>query len=52
MGVRSLERGTAAIENLIKDCPQCEGKIELLEVDTASEESIRAAADVIKQKLG
>jgi len=45
MGSRSLERGNAAIESLIKECPKLEGKVELVEVDVSSPNSITNAAN-------
>jgi len=52
MGSRSLERGEAALKSLIESSPECEGKIELALIDTCSEQSIIAARDSIKAKLG
>jgi short-subunit dehydrogenase len=52
MGSRSVERGEAALKSLIEESPACQGKIELLQVDTCSEQSIIAARDSIKAKLG
>jgi len=52
LGSRSLERGEAAVKSIIEAAPKCEGKIELVQVDTASDASVAAAAEAVKAKLG
>ena len=51
LGSRSLEKGNAAIEDLIKEFPECKGKVELVIVDVSNPGSIKDAADVVKAKL-
>eukprot|EP00927_Polykrikos_kofoidii_P073625 TRINITY_DN69645_c0_g1_i1.p1 TRINITY_DN69645_c0_g1~~TRINITY_DN69645_c0_g1_i1.p1 ORF type:complete len:279 (-),score=51.33 TRINITY_DN69645_c0_g1_i1:4-840(-) len=52
MGSRSLERGAAALASLIEEAPECEGKIDLVQIDTTSDESVQTAAATIAHKLG
>ena len=49
MGTRSQERGQKAIDELPEGC---KGKIEVLLVDVASEDSVKAAAVALKARLG
>jgi len=49
MGSRSQERGQKAIDEMPEGC---KGNIELLVVDVADEASIKAAAAVLKERLG
>jgi NAD(P)-dependent dehydrogenase (short-subunit alcohol dehydrogenase family) len=48
MGARSLERGQQAIQDLIAELPgDIKDRLELLQLDTSSDESVKAAADKI-----
>jgi NAD(P)-dependent dehydrogenase (short-subunit alcohol dehydrogenase family) len=48
MGSRSVERGQQAIEDLIAELPgDIKDRLELMELDTSSDESVKAAADKI-----
>jgi NAD(P)-dependent dehydrogenase (short-subunit alcohol dehydrogenase family) len=48
MGSRSVERGQQAIQDLIAELPgDIKDRLELLELDTSSDESVKAAADKI-----
>ena len=49
MGSRSQERGQKAIDELPEGC---KGKIEVLQVDVASEQSVKAAAVALRARLG
>lgn len=51
MGARSLERGTNAIKSLIKAVPEASGQIELVQIDTCSAESVKAAAQSLATQL-
>lgn len=50
MGSRSAERGNAAIEKLVKESPEAMGKIELVEIDVCSQDSIDKAVSSMKAK--
>ena len=52
MGARDEAKGIAAIEQMKKELPGSEGKIEVLKVDVSVEQSIVDAASAIKAKLG
>jgi NAD(P)-dependent dehydrogenase (short-subunit alcohol dehydrogenase family) len=52
MGVRSVERGEAALKEIVAASPACEGKIEVFLCDTSDAASILAAASSMKQTLG
>jgi NAD(P)-dependent dehydrogenase (short-subunit alcohol dehydrogenase family) len=52
MGSRSLERGAAAVKDIETKVPACAGKIEVVQIDTCSNDSIVASAAAVKAKLG
>ena len=52
MGSRNVERGKAAIEQMISLLPESEGKIELLKVDVSEDKSVIDAAADLKSRLG
>jgi NAD(P)-dependent dehydrogenase (short-subunit alcohol dehydrogenase family) len=52
LGSRSVEKGSAAVENIQKECPGVENTVELLELDLGSDESIEKAFDQVKAKHG
>jgi NAD(P)-dependent dehydrogenase (short-subunit alcohol dehydrogenase family) len=46
MGSRSVEKGQQAIADLLAELPgDCKDRLELLQLDTCSDESVNAAAD-------
>ena len=49
MGTRNQERGQKAIDEMPEGC---KGKVELLLVDVANEESVKSAATTLKERLG
>ena len=49
MGCRNQERGQKAIDELPEGC---KGKVELLVVDVANEESVKSAAATLRERLG
>ena len=51
LGSRSLERGNDAIDSLIKEFPECKGKVELVLIDVSNPISVASAADLVKKKL-
>jgi len=51
MGVRSLERGANALEEILAEEAACEGKIEVVRIDTSDAGSIAAAAVDMRAKL-
>lgn len=51
MGSRNKEKGLAAIASLVEANKSIESKLELLVVDTASDESVAAAAATLKEML-
>jgi len=52
MGVRSLERGANALQEILGEAAACEGKIEVVQIDTSDAASILAAAAEMRAKLG
>ena len=52
MGSRSAERGASALEQMIQEEANCQGKVEVVQVDVADAASITACAAVVKEKLG
>ena len=52
MGSRSLERGQNAVKEIVAEVPACEGKIEVVQIDTCSQESIEASVGAVKARLG
>jgi NAD(P)-dependent dehydrogenase (short-subunit alcohol dehydrogenase family) len=51
MGVRSLERGANALKDILAEEAACEGKIEVVRIDTSDAGSIAAAAVDMRAKL-
>jgi len=51
MGCRNVAKGTAAKESLEKDHPQCAGRLEVVEIEVGSDESVQSAAKVVEGKL-
>ena len=48
LGSRSLERGQQAIQDLVEQCgTQVESRLQLIQVDTSSDESVQKAAESI-----
>lgn len=52
VGSRSLEKGNTAVENLRKEYPSSSSKLELVQVDLASDESIQKAYDQVESNHG
>mmetsp|Transcript_83083 Transcript_83083/g.240454 ORF Transcript_83083/g.240454 Transcript_83083/m.240454 type:complete len:278 (+) Transcript_83083:75-908(+) len=52
LGARNLDKGKAAVESILKDCPAASGRLDLVQVDTSSDESVAAAAETMKGLLG
>jgi NAD(P)-dependent dehydrogenase (short-subunit alcohol dehydrogenase family) len=50
MGARSIEKGEAAVKAILDAAPVA--KVELVQLDTASDESVAAAVEAVKSKLG
>lgn len=50
LGCRSLERGEAAVKQILDDFPDAAGKIEVLQIDVTDEASCAAAAAALKAK--
>jgi len=50
LGSRSEERGTAAVKSITEAVP--EAKVELVQIDVCSEDSIATAAKTVKEKFG
>lgn len=51
LGSRNMERGQTAVKSLMKELGEtCEGRVEALEIDTASDESVTKAAKEIASK--
>ena len=52
MGVRNTDKGSAAIEQIIKDNAQAESKIEMIKVDVTDQSSVIDAAAEVRDRLG
>lgn len=53
MGSRDEHRGTDAVNDLIQSIGgDCQNRLELLVLDTASDDSVRSAAKSLEQKYG
>ena len=50
MGARSLERGAAGVKSIIDKHPDVASRIELLEIDVSSDDSVAAAVATFKEK--
>ena len=50
LGSRNAERGAAAVNSIIEECPEATGKIEMLQVDVSDDASVTAAAAALKAK--
>lgn len=44
LGCRSLERGSVAVESLVAEMPACRARLSVLQMDTSSDASVKAAA--------
>lgn len=51
LGARDSARGERAVSDLRAAVPGCEGRLELLQIDTSSDESVRKAAERIQDPL-
>mmetsp|Transcript_11119 Transcript_11119/g.20978 ORF Transcript_11119/g.20978 Transcript_11119/m.20978 type:complete len:282 (-) Transcript_11119:29-874(-) len=51
LGSRNPKKGAEALESILSSAPECKGKVEVLEVDTASDESVAKAAETVKASL-
>lgn len=51
MGSRNVEKGSQALASLLATVPECKGRIEVVQIDVASDSSVAAAANKIKAKL-
>jgi len=47
LGSRDKARGEAAVASIIKEAPQCDGRLQLLVLDAASDDSVAAAAQEV-----
>ena len=52
LGARDATRGAAAVADILAEYPQAEGRLELLELDTESDQSVKAAADKVDSLWG
>jgi NAD(P)-dependent dehydrogenase (short-subunit alcohol dehydrogenase family) len=52
LGARDAGRGAAAVADLLAEYPQAEGRLELLELDTESDASVKAAAEKVDSLWG
>jgi NAD(P)-dependent dehydrogenase (short-subunit alcohol dehydrogenase family) len=52
MGSRSLDKATKAIKEIQNECPKATNKIEPLQVDLTSDESIESAFEKVKSGPG
>eukprot|EP00545_Synedropsis_sp_CCMP1620_P003376 CAMPEP_0119006594 /NCGR_PEP_ID=MMETSP1176-20130426/2396_1 /TAXON_ID=265551 /ORGANISM="Synedropsis recta cf, Strain CCMP1620" /LENGTH=269 /DNA_ID=CAMNT_0006958527 /DNA_START=109 /DNA_END=918 /DNA_ORIENTATION=- len=47
LGSRDVGRGEQALQDLKKAVPGCEGRLEMVELDTSSDDSVKKAADTV-----
>mmetsp|Transcript_51157 Transcript_51157/g.136610 ORF Transcript_51157/g.136610 Transcript_51157/m.136610 type:complete len:273 (-) Transcript_51157:93-911(-) len=52
LGSRNIDKGAVAIRSILETAPECEGRLELVQVDTGSDESVAAAAATVQASLG
>ena len=52
LGARDAGRGAAAVADILAEYPQAAGRLELLELDTESDQSVKAAADKVDSLWG
>ena len=52
MGSRSVERGNAAVADLLEECPASQGRIDVVQLDTQDSSSVTSAAGTVQGKLG
>eukprot|EP00854_Cymbomonas_tetramitiformis_P015000 gene15000-17730_t len=52
LGSRSMESGSKALESIFSYAPQCNGKIELVNIDVMSDASVTEAANSLRTALG
>lgn len=52
VGSRSLEKANEAIKEIQSECPEATNKIEPLQVDLTSDESIESASEILKSGPG
>ena len=52
LGARDAGRGAAAVADILAEYPQAEGRLELLELDTESDQSVKAAAAKVDSLWG
>ncbi len=52
LGSRSRERGEGARSELLAEHPALEGRLEALEIDVSSDDSVAAAAATVSERLG
>jgi NAD(P)-dependent dehydrogenase (short-subunit alcohol dehydrogenase family) len=51
LGSRDTGRGEQAVQKLLEEVPGCQDRLELLQVDTTSDDSVQAAAASLKDPL-
>ena len=52
LGARDAGRGAAAVADILAEHPEAAGRLELLELDTESDQSVKAAADKVDSLWG
>ena len=52
LGARDAGRGAAAVADILAEYPQAAGRLELLELDTESDQSVKAAAEKVDSLWG
>ncbi len=51
LGSRSIERGEAALQRLLENNPEFEGRVEMLQIDVADDESVKQAAQKVADRF-
>ena len=52
LGSRNLDNGNAARSQLIVEHPDWENRVQVLQIDVSSEQSVASAADLVREKYG
>lgn len=52
LGSRDESRGVAAVQDILRGSPECDGRLEFLSLDVADDSSVAAAAEIVKAQCG
>jgi len=52
LGSRDTGRGEEAVKSILEKSPECQDRLEFLPLDVASDASVKAAAETVREKFG